>query len=167
MLASQSLGTLRLARLVCAAALALFCLAPAATRARAQDESPLHTASHEELEIVKVLLIQEKAWNSGDLDTYLKGFKDSPDTVFMGRQISRGYAQIADDYRKNYPNRTMMGQLSFSELEAHPISDTLATCLGRYHLDRGRKDGGAADGIFSLVLEKTADGWKVILDHTS
>jgi len=137
------------------------------TQARAQDDNQLHTASHEELEIVKVLLVQEKAWNSGDLEGYLKGFKDSPDTIFMARQISRGYAQIAEDYRHNYPNRTLMGQLSFSELEAHPISDTLAICLGRYHLDRGRKDGGAADGMFSLVMEKTAEGWKIVLDHTN
>ena len=135
--------------------------------ARAQDDNQLHTASHEELEIVKVLLVQEKAWNSGDLEGYLKGFKDSPDTIFMARQVSRGYAQIAEDYRHNYPNRTLMGQLSFSELEAHPISDTLAICLGRYHLDRGRKDGGPADGLFSLVLEKTSDGWKIVLDHTN
>jgi len=137
------------------------------TQARAQDDNQLHTASHEELEIVKVLLVQEKAWNSGDLEGYLKGFKNSPDTIFMARQISRGYAQIAEDYRHNYPNRTLMGQLSFSELEAHPISDTLAICLGRYHLDRGRKDGGAADGMFSLVMEKTAEGWKIVLDHTN
>ena len=116
---------------------------------------------------MKVVLVQEKAWNSGDLEGYLKGFKDSPDTVFMARQISRGFAQIAEDYRRNYSNRTAMGQLSFSELEAHPISDTLAICLGRYHLDRGRKEGGAADGMFSLVLEKTADGWRIVLDHTS
>jgi ketosteroid isomerase-like protein len=166
MLAPRLLRSLRLTRLVCVAGLALFCLAAAAPQASAQDEN-LHTASHEELEIVKVLLVQEKAWNSGDLDSYLKGYKNSPETVFMGRQISRGYPQIADDYRKNYPNRTIMGTLSFSELEAHPISDTLAVCLGRYHLDRPKKDGGSADGIFSLVLEKTDQGWKIILDHTS
>jgi ketosteroid isomerase-like protein len=151
-----------LATLAMAATLCLPCIP-----ARAQDDNQLHTASHEELEIVKVLLVQEKAWNNGDLEGYLKGFKDSPDTVFMARQISRGFAQIAEDYRHNYPNRTLMGQLSFSELEAHPISDTLAICLGKYHLDRGRKEGGSAEGLFSLVLEKTADGWKIVLDHTN
>ena len=161
---SYSLRSRKFSPLACAAALVFACLAAAVPQARAQD---LHTASHEELEIVKTLLIQEKAWNNGDLDTYLKGFKDSPDTIFMARQISRGFAQIAGDYKHNYPNRTLMGQLSFSELEAHPISDTLAVCLGRYHLDRGRKDGGPADGMFSLVLEKSPDGWKIILDHTS
>jgi ketosteroid isomerase-like protein len=162
-----SLRIVRLRRLVCAGAIAVAFFLPTVPHARAQDENPLHTASHQELEIVKVLLTQEKAWNSGDLEGYLKGFKDAPDTVFMGRQISRGFAQIAEDYKRNYANRSVMGTLSFSELEAHPISDTLAICLGRYHLERGRKDGGAADGLFSVVVEKTGDGWKIILDHTN
>src|SRR5699024_8375105 len=131
------------------------------------DEGPLRTASRLELDIVKVVLVQEKAWNNGDLDGYLKGYKDSPDTIFVGRQIFRGFQQIADDYKRNYPNRSAMGILAFSELEAHPISDTFATCIVHYRLDRARKDGGGADGIFSLLLEKTDDGWKIILDHTS
>jgi ketosteroid isomerase-like protein len=154
-------------RLVCIVALGFVYLASAAPLARAQDDNQLHTASKEELEIVKVVLTQEKAWNNGDLDAYLKGFKDSPDTVFMARQISRGFAQITEDYKHNYTSRAAMGQLAFSELEAHPISDTFAICLGRYHVERGRKDGGAADGMFSLVLEKTDAGWKIILDHTN
>jgi len=169
MLARHLLRTLPLPRLLCAAAaaLALLCLVPGAPQALAQDDHQLHTASKEELEIVKVVLTQEKAWNNGDLDSYLKGFKDSPDTVFMARQISRGFAQISEDYKHNYAGRAAMGQLAFSELEAHPISDTLAICLGRYHLERSRKDGGSADGMFSLVLEKTDAGWKIVLDHTS
>ena len=167
MLELALLKALKLRWLVCATAVSVCCVLMSGSPGLAQDESQLHTASHEELEIVKVVLVQEKAWNNGDLEGYLKGFKDSPDTIFMARQISRGFAQIAGDYRRNYPNRTVMGQLSFSELEAHPISDNLAICLGRYHLDRGRKDGGGADGMFSLVLEKTGDGWKIVLDHTS
>jgi ketosteroid isomerase-like protein len=162
-----SLRIVRLHRLVCTAGLALAFLMPTLPQAHAQDENPLRTASHEELEVVKVLLVQEKAWNSGDIEGYLKGYKNSPDTIFMGHQISRGYAQIAEDYKRNYPNRSAMGTLSFSELEAHPINDTLAICLGHYHLDRSRKDGGAAEGVFSVVLERTADGWKIILDHTN
>jgi ketosteroid isomerase-like protein len=110
---------------------------------------------------------QEKAWNAGDLEGYLKGYKDSPDTLFIGRQVSKGYAQILDDYRHNYSTRASMGTLTFSELEVHPLSDTFSVCLGKYHLDRSKKEGGPADGMFSLVLEKTGDGWKIVLDHTT
>ena len=148
--------------LLCAL-LTLSARAPAQTA----DDSPLHTASRTELDVVKVVLAQEKAWNAGNIAGYLKGYKDSPNTIFIGRQISRGFQQILEDYEHNYPDRAAMGTLSFSELEAHPLSDNFAVCLGKYHLDRSKKEGGAADGLFSLVLEKTGDGWKIVLDHTT
>ena len=149
----------------CALALALL-LAP--TRSIAQDDdNSLHTASRLELDVVKSVLAQEKAWNAGDIAGYVNGYKDSPDTVFIGKDISRGFKQILHDYQHNYPDRSSMGTLTFSELEVHPITDTLAVCIGKYHLERSKKDGGSADGLFSLVMEKTADGWKIVLDHTT
>ena len=60
-----------------------------------------------------------------------------------------------------------MGTLAFSELEVHPLGESFAICIGKYHLERAKKEGGAADGIFSLVLEKTSEGWKIVLDHTT
>ena len=148
--------------------IALSCLMAAGPHPRAQQEdNPLHTASRAELDIVKVLLGQEKAWNAGDLDGYTKGYKDSPDTIFIGQQISRGYKEIVEDYKHNYATRSSMGTLTFSELEVHTLSDTFAICLGKYHLDRSKRDGGSADGVFSLVLEKTSDGWRIVLDHTT
>jgi ketosteroid isomerase-like protein len=140
--------------------------APAAPAAPDQA-NPLHTASRIELDIVKVVLAQEKAWNAGDIDGYAKGYKDSPDTLFIGKQISKGYSQMLEDYKRNYPTRQSMGTLSFSELEVHALSDTFAVCLGKYHLERSKKDGGAADGVFSLVFQKTDQGWKIVLDHTT
>ncbi|HEY4379516.1 MAG TPA: nuclear transport factor 2 family protein [Acidobacteriaceae bacterium] len=142
-------------------------LAPVGSAPAQDSDNQLHTASRTELDVVKVLLAQEKAWNAGDLEGYVKGYKDSPDTVFMGRQVSKGYAQIVEDYKHNYMTRSSMGTLTYSELEAHALSDTFAICLGHYHLDRSKKDGGAADGAFSLVLEKTDQGWKIVLDHTT
>ena len=160
----------RIARSVMSSALALGLLLNFGGHARAQDkdkDNPLHTASRTELDVVKVLLAQEKAWNAGDLEGYTKAYKDSPDTVFIGRQVSKGYAQIMEDYKRDYLTRSSMGTLSFSELEAHALGDTFAVCLGRYHLDRSKKDGGGAEGMFSLVLEKTEQGWKIVLDHTT
>jgi ketosteroid isomerase-like protein len=74
---------------------------------------------------------------------------------------------MLDDYKHNYHTKASMGTLGFSELEVHPLNDSFAICLGKYHLDRTKKEGGPADGSFSLVLEKTADGWKIVLDHTT
>ena len=133
------------------------------------DKAPdqLRTLSRAELDVVKVLTIQERAWNKGDLDTYAQGYKNSPDILFIGHQVSHGYAGMLADYKGNYPNKDAMGTLAFSALEPHILDDHFATVAGRYHLDRTKKYGGPADGIFSLVFEKTDSGWKIILDHTT
>jgi ketosteroid isomerase-like protein len=144
----------------------LFAGTPSA-RAQATVQDPLHMASRQELDVIKVVLAQEKAWNAGDLDAYTKGYKDSPETLFIGRQISRGYAEIVAEYKHDYPNAASMGTLGFSELEVHPLSDTFAVCLGKYHLDRSKKEGGPADGFFTLVFEKTDQGWKIVVAHST
>ena len=131
------------------------------------EDNPLHTASRDELEVIKIVLAQEKAWNRGDIDGFMQGYKNSPETLFISRQVSKGFQEIAAEYKHDYPNRTSMGQLGYTELEVHPLSDTFAVCLGHYHLDRPKKDGGSAEGLFSLVLEKTDDGWRIVVDHTT
>jgi len=145
----------------------LLVLCGARVHGQAVGDNALHTATRTELDVVKVVLAQEKAWNNGDLEGYVKGYKDSPDTLFIGKQVSKGYKQILDDYKHNYAAPGAMGTLAFSELEVHTLSDTFAVCLGKYHLDRAKKEGGSADGLFSLVLEKTDAGWKIVLDHTT
>ncbi len=134
----------------------------------ASPQAPsLRTASQQELDVIKVLLKQEAAWNRGDIDSFAEGYKDSPDTLFINSQIQRGYSGMVAAYHHNYPTRDAMGQLTFSELEVHPIDDKVAVCIGRFHLDRAKKNGGNADGIFSLIFEKTENGWKIIVDHTT
>ena len=127
----------------------------------------LHTLSADELGVIKVLTMQERAWNKGDLEAYASGYKNSPDTLFIGRQVSRGYDNMLADYKGNYPNKEAMGQLAFSDLEPHLLDEHFAVVVGKYHLTRGKKAGGDADGIFSLVFQKTEAGWKIILDHTT
>ena len=133
----------------------------------AQGPAPLHTATQQELDVVKVLLKQESAWNRGDLDSFAQGYKDSPDTLFITRQVSRGFTGMLQEYHQNYPTRAAMGNLGFSELEVHKLDENFAVCIGRYHLERSKKDGGNADGVFSLVFEKTEKGWKIVVDHTT
>jgi ketosteroid isomerase-like protein len=131
------------------------------------QEAPLHTASKQELDVIKVLLKQEDAWNHGDMDTFVQGFKDSPDTIFITHQISRGYTGMVEAYKRDYPSRAAMGLLSFSDLEVRTLDENCAVVIGKYHLERGKKDGGNAEGMFSDVLEKTDQGWKIVIDHSN
>ena len=148
------------------AALALFAIILLPLAAPAQN-SQLKTASQQELDVIKVLLAQEAAWNRGDLEGFIQGYKSSPDTLFITRQVFRGVDGLIEEYRDNYPNRAAMGTLAYSELEVHPLDEKFAVVIGKYHLERNKKEGGNADGIFSLVFEKTDKGWKIIVDHTT
>jgi len=137
-----------------------------ALSALAQDDQ-LKTASKQELDIIKVLVAQEDAWNKGDLPAFVQGYKNSPDTLFVTHQVFRGVDGMLDEYRHNYPTKAIMGTLAFSELEVHSLDEKFAVVIGKYHLDRGKKEGGPASGIFSLIFEKTDQGWKIIVDHTT
>jgi uncharacterized protein (TIGR02246 family) len=127
----------------------------------------LTTASREQLDVVKVLLAQEAAWNRGDLEGFAQSYKDAPDILFITNVVNRGFAGMVDAYRRDYPNRAAMGTLSFSDLEVRPLDEHFAVVIGKYHLERTKKDGGNGDGMFSLVLEKTDKGWKIVVDHTT
>jgi hypothetical protein len=106
-------------------------------------------------------------WNHGDIETFATGYKNSPDILFIGSKISRGYAQMLDTYRKGYSTKEKMGTLSFTGLEVQPLDEHFATVTGHFHLERTAAGGGNADGHFLLVFEKTPAGWKIIRDDTT
>jgi ketosteroid isomerase-like protein len=46
------------------------------------------------------------------------------------------------------------------------LDERTAVATGRFKLTRTAAGGGDASGIYSLVFLKTAQGWKITLDHT-
>ena len=124
-------------------------------------------ATPEARAIRSVLDKQVADWNRGDMEAFAAGYKNSPDILFIGSKISRGYAQMLDTYRKNYSTKEKMGTLNFSGLEVQPLDERFATVTGHFHLERTAAGGGNSDGHFLLVFEKTPDGWKVVRDDTT
>ena len=110
---------------------------------------------------------QVEAWNRGDIEAFMTGYEDSPETTFVGKEVRKGYDSVLARYRRDYPNRATMGQTSFSDIEVRMVSHDVAIVLGRFHLARPDEHGGDASGIFSLVFAKRDAGWKILLDHTS
>lgn len=117
--------------------------------------------------IRQVLTDQENAWNRGDVAAFMRGYDDSPRTTFIGKTVAHGYAMILARYQRTYTSREAMGHLDFSDLQIRMLGDDHAVVTGNYHLTRSQAGGGDAAGVFSLVFEKEASGWKIILDHTS
>jgi uncharacterized protein (TIGR02246 family) len=106
-------------------------------------------------------------WNGGDIDAFAKSYKNSPDILFMGTTISRGYTQMLARYKSVFSTRAKMGKLTFAQLEVQPLDAGFATVTGRFHLERDAEGGGNAGGYFLLVVEKTPQGWKIVRDDTT
>jgi uncharacterized protein (TIGR02246 family) len=118
--------------------------------------------------VIRHLLDQQTTdWNRGDVDAFMKGYEDSPDTTFVGQTVQYGYAAIRDRYKKLYTTPAAMGKLTFSHLAIRVLDANYATATGNFHLERTPTGGGNADGIFSLLLKKETPGWKIILDHSN
>ncbi|HUK51930.1 MAG TPA: nuclear transport factor 2 family protein [Candidatus Binatia bacterium] len=123
------------------------------------------TAADNTAGVRRVLDDQQAAWNRGDLEGFAQGYWRSDATAFAGTQgILRGWQALLERYRRSYPDRKAMGTLTFSNLEVTPLCADAALALGHWHLDR---EAGPIGGVFSLVLRRFPEGWRVIADHTS
>ncbi|HEX8721993.1 MAG TPA: nuclear transport factor 2 family protein [Pyrinomonadaceae bacterium] len=112
-----------------------------------------------------VLEAQAAAWNRGDVAGYMEGYAKEEATTFVsGDAVTRGWQTVLDRYKARYDTREKMGTLAFTELEIKPLSEFYMLAAGRWQLTR------AADtphGRFTLILRRTAAGWRIVHDHTS
>jgi uncharacterized protein (TIGR02246 family) len=143
----------------------LCCVALSCTAAFAQNS--IGYSAKDSAAIRQVLEDQQAAWNQGDIDTFMRGYNNSPETTFIGKTISHGYQPILERYKKAYATRAAMGILDFSDLDVKMLVEKYAVVTGKFHLARTTAAGGDASGVFSLIFEHEPDGWRIILDHTS
>ena len=128
--------------------------------AAAQDRDS--AATHD---ILAVLDRQVDAWNRGDIEGYMQGYWKSDSLLFTSSgKIQRGWQATLEKYKSGYSTKAMMGKLRFSQMEVTQLSPWSAWVFGHWELQR-EKDHPA--GVFTLILRKFSDGWKVIHDHTS
>jgi len=117
-------------------------------------------------EIVGVLDAQVAAWNRGDLAGYMDGYAKSDQLIFTsGGHVRKGWQTAFDHYQAKYArDRAAMGHLKFEVLAVQPLGADGAVVLGNWILTGSPSDGR---GVFSVVLERRPEGWRVIHDHTS
>lgn len=113
-----------------------------------------------------VLSTQQAAWNRGDLPGYMAGYLRSPALVFTsGGKIRHGWDETLAKYQARYgSDPSTMGTLGFEILSVQALGADGAVVLGRWRLTDTPALGA---GVFSVVLARTADGWKIVHDHTS
>jgi ketosteroid isomerase-like protein len=116
-------------------------------------------------EIREVIEAQSAAWNRGDVEGFMAGYWRSPELVFVsGDNVTRGWQQTLDRYKKSYNTREKMGTLVFSDLEFFILSKDAAVVLGNWALTR---QGDNPHGKFTLTFRKLKEGWRIVMDHTS
>ncbi len=91
-------------------------------------------------QIRSILSAQQDAWNRGDIDGFMNGYARSRSTIFVSEDaVRRGW-------------------------ETTPVSADVAVVLGRWKLKRAQD---RPHGRFTLIFRKSADGWRIVHDHTS
>jgi beta-aspartyl-peptidase (threonine type) len=142
-----------------AAALALLTALTGATPAAEQAEGG-------ENAIRKLLQDQQDAWNRGDLNGFMAGYWRSDQlTFYSGGNRTRGWDATLERYRKRYQSEGQeMGKLTFSELRVELLGPDSAFVRGRFELVRTKDK---PSGIFTLVLRRFPEGWRIVHDHTS
>jgi beta-aspartyl-peptidase (threonine type) len=119
-------------------------------------------------EVRALLFEQQQAWNDGDIPAFMAaGYWRSPElTFFSGGEVSRGYDPMLERYQRRYeaPGEER-GELTFTGVEVVPLSERVALVRGRWDLDFPTKPD--AGGLFSLVVRRMSEGWRIVHDHTS
>jgi uncharacterized protein (TIGR02246 family) len=126
-------------------------------------QPPKETA---EQAIRKVLDDQVKAWNKGDLEGFMAGYWMSPELTFSsGGEQTKGWQATLQRYRKRYQGEGKeMGKLTFSEVQVQLLGPDSAYVRGRFQLVRSKDK---PSGLFTLILRRFPEGWRIVHDHTS
>jgi ketosteroid isomerase-like protein len=117
---------------------------------------------------VRALLeAQVAAWNRGDLEAFMAGYWRSPELVFCsGAIVTKGWDATLERYRKRYQAEGReMGRLAFDAIEVMALGEDAAFARGAYRLRL--RDGSEPFGLFTLVLRRFPDGYRIVHDHTS
>jgi ketosteroid isomerase-like protein len=105
-------------------------------------------------------------WNRGDLDGFMGDYaRDSATTFVEGGHVRHGWDFIRSRYAPRFAPGAQRDSLRFEEIAARRLGESHAVVTARFVLFR---DGQTtASGPFTLVMERRAQGWKILHDHTS
>jgi len=117
------------------------------------------------VQITTVMSLQEKAWNNGNLDSFMLFYWNSPDLRFVSKNgVRKGWQAVYDSYKKNYSDKGEMGKLTFELKSIEPIGKDQALVVGSWQVLNA---SGILKGYFTLWFKKIDKEWRIVLDHTS
>lgn len=121
--------------------------------------------SNDEIAIRQILDRQTKAWNQGDLESFMSGYWKSDSLMFIGKSgVTYGWKKTLANYKAGYPDKTAMGELVFDILTVDRISDNYFHVVGKWLLKRTIGD---LKGYYTLLFKKINGQWVIVADHSS
>jgi len=95
----------------------------------------------------------------------MKGYWENDSLLFLGKSGPKyGYANTLSNYKKNYPDTTVMGKLSFEVLKVQPLSPDTYFVVGKFMLQRTI---GNLSGYYTLLFKRIKGEWVIVVDHSS
>jgi hypothetical protein len=113
--------------------------------------------------ISDVMAMQEAAWNEADIDQFMEGYWKSEKLRFSGSNLTFGWDNTKNNYKKSYPDNEAMGKLMFEIIEIELTSAESALLFGRYTLIRNLDK---PTGLFTLAWRKIDGKWLITSDMT-
>jgi ketosteroid isomerase-like protein len=115
-------------------------------------------------EVKSSMQFQQEAWNAGNIDAFMKYYWNNDSLKFIGSKgITYGWQKTTDNYKKSYPTKEAMGELTFTLLETTQLSKEYIYIIGKWALKKEKPVGGH----FTLLWKKIKNNWVIIADHTS
>jgi len=145
----------------------LAAIAAALVAARARSEQGAGRDDDPARQIRAVLDRQVAEWNKGDMDAFAGYYWRSPEVVFQaGGTRTVGWEAMRERYRRGYEAEgRAMGKLEFRDLEVRALGPDVGYAFGRFHLTM--PDGTTPSGLFTVIVRKFPEGWRIVHDHTS
>ncbi|WP_354359031.1 nuclear transport factor 2 family protein [Pedobacter sp. UYP30] len=108
---------------------------------------------------------QEIAWNKGDIEGFMKGYQQSDSLLFVGGSgPTYGWQKTLNNYKKGYPDKMAMGELTFDIKKITVLAKDAAFVMGSWSLKRKTDN---PHGFFTLLFKKLNGQWKIVVDRTS
>ena len=115
--------------------------------------------------IKSMLSKQEAAWNTGNLENFMKGYWVNDSLLFIGKSGPKyGYQTTLENYKKGYPDTAHMGKFTSTILSIKRLSLDYYYIVGKWFLKRSVGD---ATGYYTLLIRKIKGEWVIVADHSS
>lgn len=104
-----------------------------------------------------------EAWSSGDVEAVMATYvADEPLLVFLGDTPVKGPDAVRAALEARAAQPGGLGQMTYEWFETLQFDVNTTVVSGRVVM---RRDGKTHRGLFTRVLRRTADGWRIVHDQ--